>query len=113
LSDEKKPYQEIRITGERESSPDFQPFPEPVAERGTAKRFEQDVRMMKSPQHWPHAVLPMKRFDPVKAGLQTAVWDGKALHVDALMAFGTVVQAGTESIEQTPEWIVTAGWTVD
>ena|SRR2546421_7983473 len=95
----------IWLRGSREGNPDFVPFPEPIAPRGTPRRREQDIRMLKSPQHWPNRVLPLK-----SDGLSTAIWDGEYLYVGSNL-WSTTMPMPPE--KKTPEQIVDAGWTVD
>lgn len=92
------------------SRADVAPSPEPVAPLGSAKRREQDIRMMKSPQHWPHTTLTMKRLHGGGRRLETAIWDGARLHIDDRRP--RKLTAGGETTP-TPEQIVDAGWTVD
>lgn len=113
--DEQKAAAVLRIKGTREDSPDFVPFPERSADPFTERRREQDIRMMKSPQHWPSHVLAMKRYRP---GIEVmtmdyAVWDGTTLLVNALVFAGKIIKQPTEQIVATPEEIVAQGWTVD
>lgn len=99
----------IRIPNTRSG---FVPFPEQVAQNGTEKRREQDVRMMKSPQHWPHALLPIKRYDRERLQMDHAVWDGTKMYenTNIFMALEALPPNG---VETTPEALVEKGWTVD
>lgn len=90
------------IKGDREGAPDYVPFPEPIAPAGTPKRREQDIRMMKAPQHWPSTRLCMKRYDLQRGTAWFGFWDGAVLLVE-----------NDSIIFNTPEQLVDAGWTVD
>jgi len=103
----------VTIHGSREKDPTFVPFPEPVANRGTAKRREQDIQMMKEKKHWPSKTLAMKKWDPQTNRIEFAVWDGTTLQIDALQAFDEIARPPTLTSNATPEEIVDAGWTVD
>lgn len=89
----------------------FTPFPETVAPTGSDKRREQDLRMMKSPQHWPHRILPIKRWDGTE--IQCAIWDGKKFY-DNTYLFSALHWLDTNGgVETTPEALIADGWTVD
>lgn len=103
----------MHVVGSREHDPSFTPFPEEIANRGTTKRREQDIRMMKSPQHWPNHQLAMKRWDEKTQRLEFAVWDGTTLKLDALMVRDLIARKPSLTSAGTPEEIVDAGWTVD
>lgn len=103
----------VHVRGTRERDPNFSPFPEEIANRGTPKRREQDIRMMKSPQHWPNRHLAMKKWDMQTQRIEFAVWDGTTLKIDALMLGDMTARAASLMSTATPEEIVDAGWTVD
>jgi len=104
-------------------------FPEPIAKYGTDKRHEQDIRMMQSPEFWPHSVLPLKRMRRstgeygsapggtahVFAHMESAVWNGTALYVDANVFSFDASDPSTYKarVEVSAELAVQEGWTVD
>jgi hypothetical protein len=107
----------FHVRGTREGTSGFTPFPEKTAQIGTDKRREQDIRMMKSPQHWPNPMLPMKRYDRERGRNDFAVWNGTTLTINMLLAgaFTMPVPDATppEVLTLAPEEIAALGWTVD
>lgn len=101
------------LRGNRENDPTFTPYPDRLADLFTAKRREQDVDMMKKPQHWPSHVLAMKRYRPIDGRVEFAVYDGVTLLVGAAVVEGQIIANAKEQIVATPEEIVEQGWTVD
>ncbi len=100
---------EMRIPSTRAHTP----FPEPVAAIGSEKRREQDVRMLKSPEFWPHTTLPLKKSGHAFQDDAYATWDGTKLYVGALFAFGHTIKEASEVLALTAEEVVERGWTVD
>jgi predicted RNA-binding Zn-ribbon protein involved in translation (DUF1610 family) len=103
----------IRIRGNREHVDGYTPYPERIADLGTPKRREQEIDMMKKPEHWPSHVLAMKRYNVIDGQIGFAVWDGLTLHIDAVVVAGQIIRQASEQIVATPEEIVAMGWSID
>lgn len=109
--------------------PEHRPLLEPIAAPFTDARRQQDLVMLNNPVHWPHAVLPLKRYvDADGAPILTrdamarardqqyACWDGAVLYRNTLCVFGARFPVpDTAPTESTisPEQVVDEGWTVD